>query len=39
VLAISDRMALSRERGAGVAGAISQSVPPLVALVAVALGS
>jgi putative membrane protein len=38
-LAISDRLALSRERGAGVLGAISQSVPPLVALVAVALGS
>jgi putative membrane protein len=37
VLFISDRLALSRPRGAGVGGAISQSVPPLVALVALAV--
>jgi putative membrane protein len=34
VLFVADRMALSRPRGAGVSGAISQAVPPLVALVA-----
>lgn len=37
VLFVSDRMALSRPRGTGVGGAIGQSVPPLVALVALAL--
>ncbi|MFF0818173.1 DUF1304 domain-containing protein [Rhodococcus sp. NPDC003318] len=36
-LAASDRMALSRPRGSGVVGAISQSGPPLVALIALAL--
>jgi putative membrane protein len=30
----SDRLALSRPRGTGVGGALSQGVPPLVALVA-----
>lgn len=34
VLFISDRMALSRPRGAGVIGAISQTLPPAVVLVA-----
>ncbi|RDV45437.1 DUF1304 domain-containing protein [Leifsonia sp. ku-ls] len=33
VLLIADRMGLSRERGKGVVGAISQSTPPLIALV------
>jgi putative membrane protein len=37
-LAVSDRMALSRQRGDGVVGALSQSVPPLVALIALAIG-
>ncbi|TQC49083.1 DUF1304 domain-containing protein [Rhodococcus sp. WS4] len=37
-LAVSDRMALSRRRGDGVVGALSQSVPPLVALIALAVG-
>jgi putative membrane protein len=37
VLFLSDRMALSRPRGTGVGGAIGQSVPPLVALIALAL--
>ncbi|HET9900211.1 MAG TPA: DUF1304 domain-containing protein [Actinomycetes bacterium] len=37
VLFVSDRMALSRPRGTGVGGAIGQSVPPLVALIALAL--
>lgn len=32
----SDRMALSRPRGTGVGGALAQSLPPLVALVATA---
>jgi putative membrane protein len=36
-LAVSDRLAMSRPRGAGVAGALAQTVPPLVALVALAL--
>jgi putative membrane protein len=35
VLAVSDRMALSRPKGAGVPGALAQSLPSLVALVAV----
>lgn len=34
VLFIADRMGLSRERGKGVGGAIGQSVPPLIALIA-----
>ena len=34
VLFVADRMALSRPRGAGVSGALGQSLPPLVALVA-----
>ena len=34
VLYISDRLALSRPRGSGVGGAISQSTPPLIALLA-----
>ncbi|MFC9557076.1 DUF1304 domain-containing protein [Rhodococcus sp. NPDC056960] len=37
-LAVSDRMALSRRRGDGVVGALAQSVPPLVALIALAIG-
>jgi putative membrane protein len=37
VLFVSDRMALSRPRGTGVGGAIGQSMPPLVALIALAL--
>lgn len=36
-LFVSDRLALSRPRGTGVGGALAQSVPPLVALVAIAL--
>ena len=39
VLFISDRLALSRPRGSGVGGALSQSVPPLVALVALSVSS
>ena len=34
VLYVADRMALSRPRGAGVSGALGQSLPPLVALIA-----
>ncbi len=34
VLAISDRLAMSRPKGAGLAGALSQSGPALVAIVA-----
>lgn len=34
VLFVSDRMAMSRPRGSGVVGAVSQSTPPLVALAA-----
>lgn len=37
VLFVSDRMALSRPRGTGVGGALGQSVPPLVALIALVL--
>jgi putative membrane protein len=37
-LTVSDRMALSRRRGDGVVGALAQSVPPLVALIALAIG-
>jgi putative membrane protein len=36
VLAISDLLALSRPRGAGRLGAIAQTAPPLIALVAAA---
>lgn len=34
VLFISDRLAMSRPKGTGVGGAIAQSAPPLVALLA-----
>lgn len=34
VLFVSDRTAMSRPRGSGVVGAVSQSTPPLVALAA-----
>jgi putative membrane protein len=37
VLLIADRMGMGRERGKGVGGAIAESVPPLLALVVVAL--
>jgi putative membrane protein len=37
VLLVADRMALSRERGTGLGGAIGQSGPPLVALIAALL--
>ncbi|MFD4180096.1 DUF1304 domain-containing protein [Rhodococcus sp. NPDC058514] len=37
VLAISDRLAMSRPRGSGIGGAVAQSGPPFVALVALAL--
>lgn len=37
-LAASDRMALSRPRGSGVVGSLCQSGPPLVALLALAVG-
>ena len=37
VLFISDRLGLSRPRGSGVGGALSQSLPPLIALVAIAV--
>jgi putative membrane protein len=37
VLLVADRMALSRPRGTGIGGAIGQSAPPLVALIAFAL--
>ena len=37
VLFVSDRLALSRPRGAGVVGALSQSTPPLLALIAASL--
>jgi putative membrane protein len=36
VLAVSDRMELSRPRGSGIGGAVSQSLPALIALVAIA---
>lgn len=39
VLFASDRLALSRPRGTGVGGALSQGVPPLVALTAALLAS
>lgn len=34
VLFIADRMGMGRERGKGVGGAIAQSTPPLIALIA-----
>jgi putative membrane protein len=37
VLVVADRLALGREKGSGIGGAIGQSGPPLVALVAFAL--
>ena len=37
VLLLADRLGLGREKGAGVGGAIGQSGPPLVALVAAAV--
>lgn len=37
VLFVSDRLALSRPRGAGVTGALFQSTPPLLALIAALL--
>lgn len=37
VLLVADRMELSRPRGTGLSGAVGQSGPPLVALVAAAL--
>jgi putative membrane protein len=36
VLLVSDRFALSRPGGSGLGGAVSQSLPPLIALVAAA---
>lgn len=36
VLWVSDRLAMSRPRGAGTGGALAQAVPPLIALVALA---
>jgi putative membrane protein len=36
-LFVSDRLALSRARGDGVIGAISQTVPPAIALIALAV--
>jgi len=36
VLGVSDRMGLGRAKGAGLSGALGQSVPPLIALVAAA---
>lgn len=37
VLLLADRLALGREKGAGIGGAIGQSGPPLVALIAAAV--
>jgi putative membrane protein len=37
VLLVADRMGMGRERGKGVGGAIAQTAPPLLALVAAAL--
>ncbi|GGE88249.1 DUF1304 domain-containing protein [Mycetocola zhadangensis] len=34
VLFVADRMALGRERGKGVSGALAETLPPLIALVA-----
>jgi putative membrane protein len=37
VLLAADRLALGRERGKGIGGALSQGVPPLLVLIAMAL--
>jgi putative membrane protein len=37
VLLVADRLELGRARGKGLGGALAQSVPPLVALIAVVL--
>lgn len=37
VLLIADRMELGRPRGKGVGGALAQSIPPLIALIATVL--
>ncbi len=37
VLFIADRLAMSRPRGKGLGGALAQSLPPLVALIATML--
>jgi putative membrane protein len=37
VLLVADRLALGRERGKGIGGAVGQSGPPLVALIAAAV--
>lgn len=37
VLLIADRLELGRARGKGLGGALAQSVPPLVALIAAVL--
>lgn len=37
VLLIADRMALGRPRGKGIGGALGQSIPPLIALIAAAV--
>jgi putative membrane protein len=37
VLLVADRMSMGRERGKGVGGALGQSIPPLVAVVAALL--
>jgi putative membrane protein len=37
VLFIADRLAMGRERGTGLSGALAQSLPSLTALVAAAL--
>jgi putative membrane protein len=37
VLLVADRLALGREKGSGIGGAIGQSGPPLIALVAAAI--
>ncbi|EME16019.1 DUF1304 domain-containing protein [Rhodococcus triatomae] len=38
VLLVADRMALGRERGAGLWGSVGQAGPPFVALLALAVG-
>lgn len=37
VLFVADRLAIGRERGKGVSGALGQGIPPLLALLAIAL--
>jgi putative membrane protein len=37
VLLVADRLALGRERGQGISGAVGQSGPPLIALIAAAV--